>query len=187
MRKEKPTTKLCKHCKTEIPYDAKVCPQCRRRVKGGKLKFILLFVIVLIVVAAIFGESSYDLSDDAVTMSEDDYKSACVEISYKDLARNAEDIVGKKLEFTGEIQQVVYDSQNGASEYLISVTQDEYGFWSDNVYVLFDTSSLGTKLLDEDIVHFYGEVSGTKSYTSVLGESITVPKITAVYMSIDED
>lgn len=24
MKKEKPTTKLCKHCKTEIPYDAKV-------------------------------------------------------------------------------------------------------------------------------------------------------------------
>ena len=27
---EKPTTKLCKHCKTEIPYDAKICPNCRK-------------------------------------------------------------------------------------------------------------------------------------------------------------
>lgn len=187
MSKEKPTTKLCKHCKTEIPYDAKVCPQCRRKVKGGKLKFVLLFIIALIAIAAIFGEGSYKLSDDAATMSEEDYKSACGEMSYKDLARTAEDIVGEKLEFMGKIQQVVYDSQNGASEYLISVTQDEYGFWDDNVYVLFDTSSFGTKLLDEDIVHFYGEVSGTKSYTSVLGERITVPAITAVYMSIEED
>ena len=43
MKKEKPTTKLCKHCKTEIPYDAKVCPNCRKKQKGGKLKCCLLY------------------------------------------------------------------------------------------------------------------------------------------------
>ena len=37
MKKEKPTTKLCKHCKTEIPYDAKVCPNCRKKQKGENL------------------------------------------------------------------------------------------------------------------------------------------------------
>lgn len=26
MSKETPETKLCKYCKSEIPYDAKVCP-----------------------------------------------------------------------------------------------------------------------------------------------------------------
>ena len=35
MAKEKPTTKICKHCKSEIPYDAKVCPQCRKKQKEG--------------------------------------------------------------------------------------------------------------------------------------------------------
>ena len=35
MAKEKPATKICKHCKTEIPYDAKVCPQCRKKQKGS--------------------------------------------------------------------------------------------------------------------------------------------------------
>ena len=37
MKKEKPTTKLCKHCKTEIPYDAKVCPNCRKKQKAENL------------------------------------------------------------------------------------------------------------------------------------------------------
>ena len=48
--KEKPETKLCKHCKTEIPYDAKVCPNCRK--KQG-LPTILVILIVLVVIGAI--------------------------------------------------------------------------------------------------------------------------------------
>ncbi len=50
-KKEKPTIKVCKHCKTEIPYDAKVCPQCHKRVKGGKLKWIVIALIVIFVLA----------------------------------------------------------------------------------------------------------------------------------------
>lgn len=64
-KKEKPTTKLCKHCKTEIPYDAKVCPQCRRKVKGGLLKWILLAVVVLIAIAAMGGNGSESKSADS--------------------------------------------------------------------------------------------------------------------------
>jgi RNA polymerase subunit RPABC4/transcription elongation factor Spt4 len=58
MSKEKPATKICKHCKTEIPYDAKVCPQCRKKVKGGKLKWIIIAVVVIIIIAAVAGGGS---------------------------------------------------------------------------------------------------------------------------------
>lgn len=51
--KETPETKLCKHCKTQIPYAAKVCPNCRKRVKGGKGKWIVLAVIVAVIIAAV--------------------------------------------------------------------------------------------------------------------------------------
>jgi len=43
-------TKKCRHCQSDIPYKAKVCPQCRKRVKGGILKWlVIVFVVSLIV------------------------------------------------------------------------------------------------------------------------------------------
>ncbi len=56
----KPETKICKHCKTEIPYDAKICPNCRKRVKGGKLKWIIIVVVLLFIVAAASGGDDDD-------------------------------------------------------------------------------------------------------------------------------
>ncbi len=47
-------TKLCKHCKTPIPKDAKVCPNCRKK-QGGIGKWIIIGVIVVILLAALFG------------------------------------------------------------------------------------------------------------------------------------
>ncbi len=50
MGKEKQTTKICKHCKTEIPFDAKVCPNCRKSQKGkGCLITVAAFVLIVII------------------------------------------------------------------------------------------------------------------------------------------
>lgn len=54
MPKEKTETKLCKHCKSEIPYDAKVCPKCRKK-QGGIVKWVVITVIVLAVIGAFAG------------------------------------------------------------------------------------------------------------------------------------
>lgn len=54
MAKEKPATKICKHCKTEIPYGAKVCPQCRKK-QGGVLKWVIIAFIAICVIGAIGG------------------------------------------------------------------------------------------------------------------------------------
>lgn len=57
-KKENPSTKLCKHCQTEIPFKAKVCPNCRKKVKGGKMKWIILAIIAIILIASIGGNDS---------------------------------------------------------------------------------------------------------------------------------
>lgn len=62
---EKPTTKICKHCGTEIPYIAKVCPNCRKK-QGGKLKWIIIAVVVIMVIGAAAGggDSDNDVASD---------------------------------------------------------------------------------------------------------------------------
>lgn len=44
-------TKLCKHCQTEIPKKAKVCPNCKRK-QGGIVKWIVIAVVVLAIIGA---------------------------------------------------------------------------------------------------------------------------------------
>lgn len=44
-------TKLCKHCQTEIPKKAKVCPNCRKK-QGGKLKWIIIAIVALIAIGS---------------------------------------------------------------------------------------------------------------------------------------
>ncbi len=54
-KKEKPATKICKHCKSEIPYDAKVCPNCRKKQSGGPLKWLVILLILIVLIAACSG------------------------------------------------------------------------------------------------------------------------------------
>ena len=46
--------KLCKHCQTEIPEKAKVCPNCRKK-QGGIGKWIVIIIVVIILISAIAG------------------------------------------------------------------------------------------------------------------------------------
>lgn len=56
MGKDNSETKLCKHCKSEIPKGAKTCPQCRKK-QGGAFKWILIVLVVLAVIGAVAGGS----------------------------------------------------------------------------------------------------------------------------------
>ncbi len=47
-------TKICKHCQTEIPKKAKVCPNCRKK-QGGFGKWIIIGVVALIVIGSMAG------------------------------------------------------------------------------------------------------------------------------------
>lgn len=52
---EKPETKLCRYCKTEIPYGAKICPNCRKKQGGGKAKWVIAAVVVVAIIGTMGG------------------------------------------------------------------------------------------------------------------------------------
>lgn len=151
------------------------------------MKFIIAWIfLIIIAISLIGGGDDSGKKDDSENISPEQYKSECIDVSYDDLARKPDEYEGQKVKFRGKIMQVVKDSESITSEYLISVTEGEYGLWNNNVFVKLRPDNKENKFLGDDIVTFYGESAGEHKYTSVLGQSISIPCVKAVYMEITE-
>lgn len=115
-------TKKCKYCKTEIPADAKVCPQCRKKLKGGKLKWVVLIILVVAIIGAVAGESDSESGGSTTTTSSTaseqkkeeaapiEYTAVSVNDMMSDLDSNAmgasDKYKGKYLEITGKLTNI---------------------------------------------------------------------------------
>lgn len=125
MQKEKPTTKICKHCKTEISYEARICPQCRK--KQG-MSLVLKIIIVVLVIFAL--GSCVEVEDDTSTSdtnnqetqdnqdnqeSEDviQYRQVSViemiDMLDKNAAKASKEFKGQYLEITGTLKNIDSD------------------------------------------------------------------------------
>lgn len=111
-------TKKCKYCKTEIPADAKVCPQCRKKLKGGKLKWVVLIILVGAIIGAVASESDSESGKSATTATSSEKKEATpieyttvsVNDMMADLDNNAmeasDKYKDKYLEITGKLTNI---------------------------------------------------------------------------------
>lgn len=97
-----------------------------------------------------------------------------LEIAYDDLARETERYVGSTVHFLGEVVQVI-EGEGLDAVLRVNVTKSTYG-WQDTVWVNYE----GPRLLEDDIVEFWGVVRGRRSYTSIWGATITIPEIDAI-------
>ena len=113
------------------------------------------------------------------TVSFETIKSNALNVSYGELMRNVENYQGKIVYYRGEVIQI---AQNYGDNYVlrVSVTRDKYGLWSDAVWVNYN----GPRVLENDIIEFWGKVKGLKTYEAVLGNSVTVPEIDAIYLDV---
>ena len=116
-------TKKCKYCKTEIPADAKVCPQCRKKLKGGKLKWVVLIILIGAIIGAVAGESDSKSGGSTTTATSStaseqkkeeatpiEYTSVSVNDMMDALNNNAmgasDKYKGKYLEITGKLTNI---------------------------------------------------------------------------------
>lgn len=60
MSEQKKETKICKHCQSEIPKKAKICPVCRKKQGMGCLPIVIAVVVLFILLAAIGGGGEND-------------------------------------------------------------------------------------------------------------------------------
>ena len=121
------------------------------------------------------------LSVTCSTMSESAYKAKCKTISYTNLARNPSQYEGQYVKYNGKVVQVMESSFYKA--YRVNVTKNRY-YYDDTVYVTYITFEDGNRVLEDDIITFYGEYDGLYSYETVMGATVTIPKVNAKYIEI---
>ena len=193
----------CKTCGKEIAKNAEMCPNCGAKIKIPVYKKWWFWIIIILIIASATGSSNTDnvnytkitqtVSGDLIEtnsietkpqISEEDYKAMCDSYNYKDIARNPNTYKNKYMKFTGKVVQT---SEAWGSVILrINITKNEYDFWEDTIYATYKYSDENeSKILEDDIITVYGICKGDKTYTSVLGSSVTIPSIEVKYWNLE--
>lgn len=109
------------------------------------------------------------------------FKKSCSSLNYKDVLRDPDTYKGKTSYWFGEVQQKVSDTQ-----YRIGVDCEKYryidGYSCKNTIYVFYYGN--TKIIEDDIVKVYGTMDGTVTYETVMGASVTIPKVSAKYIDL---
>lgn len=108
------------------------------------------------------------------------YKDACKAADYEEIARDSNALKGRRFTFTGQIIQVM------DGEYRMNVTKSDYGFYDDTIVFTYDVGD-GDRLLEDDIVTIWGNSLGLVSYTTVLGQEVTIPAIEARIVELQKE
>jgi hypothetical protein len=112
--------------------------------------------------------------------AEESFKASAVSIPYNQLEKNAERYRGERVVYHGQIFQI-QESTYGGGIMLLAVTDEGYGYWTDNIWVDYDGHVEGA---EDDFVTVYGTIRGSKSYETQIGGETYVPRVRARY--IDE-
>ena len=183
--------------------DAQINNQEQMQVQKQKKKFYKkwwFWVIVVVVGIAIFSSTSEDESsgtptntppavtttaseNSAVTkapqVSEEDYKDSCETYTYNELARTPDTYKNKKIQLTGEVIQVLEEGKR------IDIRINMNGVYDHTIYITYTLKDGECRILDGDIITVYGTFEGLVTYESVMGASVTIPRVDAKYIEMD--
>ncbi|WP_312040748.1 hypothetical protein [Leuconostoc lactis] len=120
-------------------------------------------------------KASSVLADIAARLAADkDPNSYNTGITYEQIARTPGEFMGKKMQFTGKVLQVM----EGKSETQLRLAVD--GDIDNVIYISFDPKILnGSRVLDDDLITAYGTSIGTITYKSTMRGDITIPGMIA--------
>lgn len=185
----------------EYNYNAET-PKKEKLGLSGCLKIIFVTICMIALLAGIYiislwhGNENPDSSSvqpEEPVMSETEYKEACSDYSYEEIFRNPDSYKGELARFTGEVVQVQEYEALGVTVnyYRINVTKQTYDYtdivhYTDTIYVEYHPSKGESRILEGDIVSVWGELDGLESYTSVAGHDITIPRMIAEFIAIEE-
>jgi hypothetical protein len=125
------------------------------------------------------------LEQPQIMESDTEYKASCKALSYKSFLRLPDNYIGQRVKIEGKVNQIMKSATFEALmyeelTYVVHVTRDKYGYWSDEAYVYFSIPSGHSRILNNDIVTFYGECLETTNKPSIYGYTEIVPFISTL-------
>lgn len=106
----------------------------------------------------------------------DAYINNCIKVDYGEVERNPDKFKGTSITFSGEVIQV---SEGWFDSVTLRIKSGK-NIW----YVTYYRSEGESRILEGDKVTVYGECTGVTTYTSVIGNSVTLPSVRAKYLSV---
>lgn len=121
---------------------------------------------------------------------ESEYKDDCGTISFDKLSRNPDKYKYNSYKFTGQVIQVQESSWGDSVDLRINVTKKTYEYiddvsWTDTIYATVTIPEGEDKILEDDIITFWGDCYGEYTYDTVMGSSVTLPRINIRYYELD--
>ena len=111
-------------------------------------------------------------TEKQVSETMEEYKASCQEYNYKDVLRNPENYIGQRVKITAKVYSVHDKSWLNPVKYYFAYTNDEYDMWIGDEYGIFDYRDDGEfKILEDDIIAIYGEISEPQETTSLIVNS----------------
>lgn len=121
--------------------------------------------------------------------SENEYKSLCEKLDYKTIARNPDANYLKKVYGTGEIVQVVQEEGTFAAfraniTPVMNYDNTEVSYYENTVLLYTYNYDRKNRLLEDDIIDFWGIVAEEFTYDTIFGASETIPSIQIDYFEL---
>jgi len=95
--------------------------------------------------------------------------------SYENVLRDPSRYDGDKLSIYGKVLQ----KTDGLGRVVLRVGTGGYGYYDKVFWVQYSTSDVSAKVIEDDYITVYGTCTGSHTYETVMGASVTIPSIDA--------
>ena len=96
-------------------------------------------------------------------------------VAYDTVLRDPSTYKGENCSIYGKVLQ----KSEGWSSTVLRVGTGGYGYYDKVFWVEYTSSAVTTNVIEDDYITVYGTCSGTHTYTTVMGASVTIPAIDA--------
>lgn len=116
--------------------------------------------------------------------TEKEYRKSCKEYKFKDVLRNPDKYVGKRVKITIKISSIHEESILNATKYYFGNSENEYGYYGDKYAIFDERQKQDLKLLSDDVITVYGEIAEPEYTSSLILSSEEVFAIKMKYVDL---